>query len=296
MARSSLAQPPVKDAFEHRAWKSGTTVCGIDEVGRGCLAGPLVVCAAIMSPGTTHPFLRDSKKLTEKRRLEMYAWLTERCTYSLAVIDPHTVDTINIYQATLRAMQKACIQLYTAHPHAYASVSHILVDAMPLTLPNLPHPPIDYFPHGESYSSSIAAASIIAKVTRDELVKRLHPSFPAFSFDRHKGYGTKVHRDALAIHGASMMHRMSFLKNILPPAHNVTSPHTTTSPRSTKSSHNSISPHSSTSPRRRGTISKLRPLFSQGRRLLQRRPTQQRQEALQNLSHPLTPSTERQKS
>jgi len=207
--------PPEKDFFEHRAWKAGRMICGIDEVGRGCLAGPLVVCAALLPPHAQHEHLKDSKKLSPKKRDEMFAWLTARCTYTIATIDARIIDAVNIYQATLLAMRHACLQMKTVHHAAYASLDAILVDAMPLKLGDA-DPTVHHFPHGEHYSSSIAAASIIAKVTRDRLMEKLDASFPLYGFAQHKGYGTKKHRTALLEHGPTLLHRQSFLTKILP--------------------------------------------------------------------------------
>ena len=198
--------------FEHQAWSTGKILYGIDEVGRGCLAGPLVTAAVALKPYAHHALLRDSKLLSPQQRLRVYTWLLDNCQFSVSFMHHRAIDTHTIYQATLLAMCRAAVQLLACTPKKPA---HILVDAMPLcfTDPELTKLSVLYFSQGESLSSSIAAASIIAKVTRDMLMQRLDITIPDYNLAQHKGYGTLLHRQALSKHNRSIMHRKSFLKN-----------------------------------------------------------------------------------
>ncbi|MFA6262945.1 MAG: ribonuclease HII [Candidatus Babeliales bacterium] len=216
-----MVQPTIKltkNFFEKKAWAEDHFVCGIDEVGRGCLAGPLVVGAAIVPPHTTYRLLKDSKVLSESQRNEAYSWITTHCTWAISYASPDVIDTINIYQATLFAMKKAYLNLIPQLPFPHEKLRTVLVDAMPLNLSSVAHHPeleVFHFNYGERFSSSIAAASIVAKVTRDRLMEKLHHSFPAFDLCHNKGYATKHHLTALLAHGPSIIHRSSFVSNIL---------------------------------------------------------------------------------
>ncbi|MCK5632455.1 ribonuclease HII [bacterium] len=203
-----------KNYFENAAWKAKNTVCGVDEVGRGCLAGPLVTGAVILPAGSKHPLLKDSKILTEKERLCAYNWIIKNSWYSIGIVNSKTIDQKNIWQATLIAMKKAVLQLLATCPQ---DPTFFLIDAMPLKLSDTDYKniPIIHAPKGESWSCSIAAASIVAKVTRDRLMKVFDPLFPGYNLTQHKGYGTKKHREAIQRLGATIIHRKSFLKNIL---------------------------------------------------------------------------------
>jgi ribonuclease HII len=202
-----------KDFYEDFFWNQNKTVCGVDEVGRGCLGGPLLVAAVILHPYVTHPLLVDSKQLTGQQLVQAYDWIVGKSTYAVAWGSPALVDTVNIYQATLLTMKRAYMQL-TAKMSALPSA--VLVDAMPLRLSGLTESPqVFYFPKGESLSRSIAAASIIAKVTRDRFVRTLDMVVPGYRFSDHKGYGTAVHKKALRALGSSLVHRSSFLSNVI---------------------------------------------------------------------------------
>lgn len=207
---------PFFNFYEKKAWKQNFLVCGIDEVGRGCLAGPLVVAAVIL-PINTHQKLNDSKKLSEKQRNENFIWIKQNCLFSIATASPRLIDRKNIYQTTLLTMGKAALSLFESIIHSKQKVKYLLVDAMPLKI-NFPlkHTQLEchHFNFGETFSSSIAAASIVAKVTRDKLMKNVHQIFPKFGFDEHKGYGTEQHLEALKKFGLSIIHRKSFLKKI----------------------------------------------------------------------------------
>ena len=199
-----------KNFHENIAWKANITVCGTDEVGRGCIAGPLVTAAVILPINMAPSFLKDSKSLTEKELLQAYRWITKYCSFSIGIASNYEIDKYNIWQSTLIAMKRAVVNLLTIRkerPHA------ILVDAMPLRLDNTGYEqiPVHSFSKGESLSSSIAAASIIAKVTRDRIMGKLEALFPGYQLRNHKGYGTKIHKNALDKQKHSIMHRVSFL-------------------------------------------------------------------------------------
>lgn len=200
--------------FEQQAWAQQKLVCGIDEAGRGCLAGPLVVGTAILPINTHHKLLKDSKVLSEKQRNQAFEWIMQHCMTSYALCDHETIDRINIYQATLQTMQKAFFQLAAQHS-ILDKLNGVVVDAMPLKLPYpaYTHLPINHFNYGESISPSIAAASIVAKVTRDRLMETFDKTIPSFEFAKHKGYGTAVHRNHLINSFASLIHRNTFITN-----------------------------------------------------------------------------------
>ncbi len=192
--------------YEKEAWARSELVCGIDEVGRSCLAGPVVAAAAILKPHVKHKYLKDSKLLTHEERLKAYKWLMKNSTWAVGIMHHRVIDDVNIYQATLRAMKRALMQLF-AQSSEYPSI--ILVDAMPVALEHLAIP-IVHFPYGERQSASIAAASIIAKVTRDALMGRLGQVIPGYVFEENKGYGTQAHKKALKRDGTTIIHRISF--------------------------------------------------------------------------------------
>jgi len=206
-----------KNFFEKSAWANNLYVCGLDEVGRGCLAGPLVVGAVILPLNTTYRNLKDSKVMDEAEREQAFAWITKHCWWSIAIINHRTIDAINIYQATLRGMRKAYQQLCTQLPFSLEKLTYVTIDAMPLRCNDLPgHEKIEFhhFFYGERFSTSIAAASIVAKVTRDRLMKDISPLFPAFNFHEHKGYATPQHIKTLLAEGKTIIHRDSFISGI----------------------------------------------------------------------------------
>lgn len=203
-----------KDYFEKQAWESQKLVCGIDEVGRGCLAGPVVVASVILHPHKKSRLLKDSKLLTRTERLKGYRWILKNSWYSTAIIHNRAIDTLNIYYATLQAMRRATLQLLSICPIQPGS---ILVDAMPLRLERTAFEHIDvyHFPFGETKSTSIAAASIVAKITRDALMKRFEPIVPGYHLAQHKGYSTPLHKKSIATIGRSIIHRINFLDDEL---------------------------------------------------------------------------------
>lgn len=199
-----------KDLFEKSHWEQNLHVVGIDEVGRGCLAGPVVTAAAILPIGKTSRLLKDSKLLDEQERLKAFAWITKHCWYQTAIINHRLIDEHNIYQATMLAMKKALVNLLAQVPFEPGAV---LVDAMPLKLADagFGQIPLYHFTQGERKSSSIAAASIVAKVTRDRLMQEYSTLFPGYHLELHKGYATPTHRNAITKSGHSIIHRTTFL-------------------------------------------------------------------------------------
>lgn len=197
-----------KNQFEKSAWLTETIICGVDEVGRGCLAGPVVTAAVILPVKLRSAHLpedlRDSKEMTQLQRQKLYDWLVQRCLWSVAIIDHHSIDTYNIYQTTVRAMRRAVNQLHCMQPQ----LKTVLVDAVPFSIPGLE---VISAPKGERWSYSIAAASVIAKVTRDNLMVQLDALVPGYYFSRHKGYATKLHKSCVAELKKSIIHRDSFL-------------------------------------------------------------------------------------
>lgn len=175
-------------------------IAGVDEVGRGPLAGPVVAAAVILPQDAFLPGLNDSKKLTEQKREELFQQITE-CAISIGIgiIPAKVIDEVNIYQATKQAMKQALLGL-SEKP------DHLLVDAMEIPI-DIPQTSII---KGDSKSVSIAASSIIAKVTRDRLMVRLSHEYPQFGFEKHMGYGTAYHLDALKKYGVTSEHRRSY--------------------------------------------------------------------------------------
>lgn len=214
MKRKNIAFP--KNFFEKKAWEQDAAVCGIDEVGRGCLAGPVVVAAVIIPQRSSYRLLKDSKLLVKEEREIAYKWIIKHCLYSTAIACHKTIDQHNIYQATRLTMKKAYISLVEQLPFNIQNIKYVVVDAMPLIIEKTyihQNLEVRHFNYGESISSSIAAASIVAKVTRDRLMEKMHCLFPAYALKQHKGYSTKLHIEALKEHGPSLVHRASFLSN-----------------------------------------------------------------------------------
>jgi ribonuclease HII len=176
-------------------------VAGCDEVGRGCLAGPVVASAVVLNPGRYIPRICDSKTVTAQERDRLYERITrEAVCWSVVGVDPGEIDRINIHQASLRAMQRAVMALAPLP-------DMVLVDAF--RVPDLPMAQRGVV-HGDTRCTAIAAASIVAKVTRDRAMLELHGRDPRYGFDRHKGYATRDHLDAVSRFGYSDAHRRSF--------------------------------------------------------------------------------------
>lgn len=178
-------------------------ICGVDEAGRGPLAGPVCAAAVILPPDLEIPGLNDSKKLTDKRRRELFPIIKEQAiAYGIGLASHEEIDQINILQATYLAMERAISQLSVKPELA-------LIDGNRAKDFGIP---VQTVIKGDSLSASIAAASVLAKVTRDDLMLEAAVEHPKYQFDVHKGYGTKAHYAALTEHGPSPIHRMTFLK------------------------------------------------------------------------------------
>lgn len=194
--------------YEEQARREGfTCIAGIDEVGRGPLAGPVVAAACIIPAGIYIAYVDDSKKLSPKKRASLFEQLTQdkRICYAVGMVDSEEIDRINIYQATIQAM---CLAI----EHLAVRPDYLLVDGMQMRALSIPCLRIV---KGDSLSQSIAAASIIAKETRDALMRHYHQLWSQYGFDQHKGYGTPQHLEALSKYGPCQIHRRSFapLKN-----------------------------------------------------------------------------------
>ena len=176
-------------------------VAGVDEVGRGCLAGPVVAAAVVLHPDRHVPGVADSKLVPAADRERLFEVIKKHAVaWAVAAADPREIDAINIHQASLTAMRRAILGLAPLP-------DIVLVDAF--RVPNLPMAQRGV-PHGDRRCAAIAAASIVAKVTRDRAMLELHGQDPRYGFDRHKGYATRDHLDAVAQFGYSQVHRQSF--------------------------------------------------------------------------------------
>ncbi|MGI6730863.1 MAG: ribonuclease HII [Anaerovoracaceae bacterium] len=192
--------------FESSFYQEGTKIlAGVDEAGRGPLAGPVVAAAVILPQDCEIIGINDSKRLSEKKREALYDIITERAiAYGIGIVDNNIIDEINILESTKLAMKRA-IEDLEQNP------DHILIDG-PLTLKDVDIPQTGIV-KGDKKSISIAAASILAKVTRDRMMVAFHDRFPQYAFDRNKGYATKVHFQSLNDNGLCCIHRRSFLKS-----------------------------------------------------------------------------------
>lgn len=185
--------------------KGYSLVCGVDEAGRGPLAGPVCAGACILPRGLEIEGLNDSKKLTDQKRRILYDIITEQAVaWAVCLIDEKTIDEINILQATYRAMRGA-VENLSVRP------DFVLVDGN--RDPGLGIPTLTVI-KGDAKCANVAAASILAKVTRDRLMEELDGKYPGYGFAVHKGYGTKAHYEALAEKGPCEIHRMTFLKKL----------------------------------------------------------------------------------
>ena len=180
-----------------------TIICGVDEAGRGPLAGPVCAAAVILPDHLELPGLNDSKKLSDKKRRELFPLIKEQAiAYGIGLADEKEIDEINILQATFLAMERAIAQLE-------GKADLALIDGNRAKDFGLP---VKTVVKGDSLSASIAAASILAKVTRDDMMEAYANEYPGYGFEIHKGYGTKAHYAALTEKGPSPIHRMTFLK------------------------------------------------------------------------------------
>jgi ribonuclease HII len=198
-----VARPRASRTIENEIRRFGYIhVAGADEVGRGCLAGPVVAGAVVLDPARYVPGIADSKVLTAARRERVFDEITAAAVaWHVAVVDAAEIDRINIHRASLKAMWLAVMALVPLP-------GFVLVDGF--RIPGLPMPQRPIV-GGDRRSTAIAAASILAKVTRDRLMLALHREDPRYGFDRHKGYATKAHLDAVAAFGYSANHRRTFM-------------------------------------------------------------------------------------
>lgn len=194
--------------FEKAAVNSGfSCICGVDEAGRGPLAGPVCAAAVILPEGAVIEGLDDSKKLTEKKREKLYDIIKETAVaYSVAYGTLEEIETVNILEATYLAMNRAIEGLSVKPDFA-------LIDGN--RVPRGIKIPCETIVKGDSKSISVAAASVLAKVTRDRLMLEYDKKYPEYNFKKHKGYGTKEHTELIKQYGPCEIHRLSFLKNIL---------------------------------------------------------------------------------
>lgn len=192
--------------FERPFWSRNELVAGIDEAGRGPLAGPVVAAAVILPPGCMIEGVNDSKKLSEKKRQALYDKIMNAAvSFGVGIVDNRVIDEINILSAAKRAFAMAYNALKVRPAFVYTDrIGGINIDA-------------DYeeLTKGDARCYSVAAASIIAKVTRDEMMRELGVQYPVYGFAQHKGYGTKQHRQAILDHGVCGIHRMSFMKKVV---------------------------------------------------------------------------------
>ena len=190
-----------------RKYASCGFICGIDEAGRGPLAGPMVAAACILPTDCEILYLNDSKKLTEKRREELFVEIQEKAvSFGVGIVSPAVIDEINILQATYEAMRQA-VEKLSVRPDVF------LNDAV--VIPGIDESRQVKIIKGDAKSVSIAAASILAKVTRDHMMEEYDRLYPEYGFAKHKGYGTKAHLDAVREHGMCPIHRRSFLKKFM---------------------------------------------------------------------------------
>ena len=195
----------IMTSYERPHWERGELVAGIDEAGRGPLAGPVVAACVIMPPNDLILGIDDSKKVSEKRREELYDIILKKAVdCSVSIVDNHVIDEINILNAARRAVENALCGLKT-HPQ------HVYTDAMDIRT-DIPCTPLI---KGDARLYTIASASIVAKVTRDRIMREYDGQYPEYLFAKHKGYGTKAHYDAIRTYGILDIHRKTFLRKLL---------------------------------------------------------------------------------
>ena len=189
-------------SYEKKLYQSGySLICGTDEAGRGPLAGPVVAAAVILQKNYTLDGLNDSKQLSEKKREKYYPIIIkDAISYGIGIVDAKTIDEINIYEASRLAMKKAIASM-SVKP------DYVLTDAMPIKDLDIP---VTSIVHGDALSLSIAAASVLAKVTRDHIMYDLDKKYPEYEFAKHKGYPTKRHLELLKKYGANSEYRFTY--------------------------------------------------------------------------------------
>jgi ribonuclease HII len=187
------------DRYEEALWEQGfRRIAGCDEAGRGALAGPLVAAAVIVPDDFDPTGIRDSKLLTARQRQEQFERIVAACAVAVAKAEPPVLDKRGLHRSNIMLLRRAVKAL---------DPDYALTDGFPV--PRMPCPALS-IKKGDMLSASVAAASIVAKVTRDRIMLRLDRRYPAFGFSHNKGYGTREHRDALELHGPSPVHRLSF--------------------------------------------------------------------------------------
>ncbi len=193
--------------YEEAAKRAGyRLIAGVDEAGRGPLAGPVFAAAVILKEGAVIEGINDSKKLSEKKREQLYDVIKENAVaYAVYAVDERAIDKINILNATHLAMNKAVESLAK-------EADYVLIDGNSIKGMERPHETVV---KGDAKSISIAAASILAKVSRDRFIVKMAEKYPEYGFEKHKGYGTKAHTDAILRHGPCEIHRKTFLKKLL---------------------------------------------------------------------------------
>lgn len=193
-------------AYERRAGEAGySRICGIDEAGRGPLLGPVCAAAVILPIDVDIPGLNDSKKISEKKREQLFDLITEKAiSYGIGFSSAAEIDEINILQATFLAMSRAFDAMPVTADFAYVDGNR---------MPPLPVPG-ECIVKGDANCASVAAASILAKVSRDRILRELDAKYPEYGFAKHKGYGTKAHYEAIKKYGILPEHRRTFLKNL----------------------------------------------------------------------------------
>ena len=198
MVGDSMASMEYENKYYNEGYK---VIVGMDEAGSGPLAGPLVIACVILPIDYNNEEINDSKKLTEKKRDRLYDEIQKHATYiGVKIVDEATIDRLNIYAATKRGMEELIKEI----PF---KVDVVLVDAMKIDVGDIKTLPLI---HGDAISSSIAAASIIAKVTRDRMMYEIDKEYPQYGFKNHKGYGTKKHMEAIEEYGICKYHRLTY--------------------------------------------------------------------------------------
>jgi ribonuclease HII len=198
MAAVSRIRKTCPNELEHQYWLDGRLVLGIDEAGRGPLAGPLSVAGVVFTPGYENPLIYDSKALSERRREELYEQIMEDALYfEILEVSVADIDRYDIYHADQRAMEAIAEEI---------PCDAVLTDAMPLHIEK----PWQALIKGDQKEIAIAAASILAKVTRDRIMVEYDRIYPQYGFARHKGYPTKAHLEAIETYGITPIHRRSF--------------------------------------------------------------------------------------
>ncbi len=192
------------DLFNHDIAVGANALAGVDEAGRGPLAGPVVAACCMLPLNEMIDGINDSKKLSEGKREKLFELICQKAVYSISVIQHDVIDEINILEATKRAMRE-CVAEMSVVP------DFVLVDAVKLNLTS----PTRAIIKGDAVSYNIAAASILAKVTRDRIMLEMDAMYPQYGFAKHKGYGTKAHIEAIKKYGPCSIHRKTFIKNFV---------------------------------------------------------------------------------